>query len=254
MNKLEYHYWDLSENDLDVMLYNVLAPFMLTSHEYDDLNDFKLQNPPLAYAYCVDERYRLLNELVVSLRAIPQMLGVSQVPIVSSVKALNHYEWLTITLDLALFRFSSVRDCCYFLVREVFELELKDRNTLLGSLKKSLLPDNQAVISILENIADVGELLREQRNKRAHQGSRFDIGSDTFIFKIASDVHSMFGNPSFDPPFDLDKEYQKETLTIYQEFKTEVEPLLEEVSVLLDLLAKEFNQRFQSKHQQLSNQ
>ena len=81
---MEYQWWGLSECELDAMLYNILAPFVLTDHTYEDWNDFKRKDPHLAYAWIVETRFRNIEESIIALRPILQMLGVKSFPIPSS--------------------------------------------------------------------------------------------------------------------------------------------------------------------------
>ena len=54
------------------------------------------------------------------------MLGVNNLPLVSKVRDINRYDWLKAIVDLALFRFSSLRDITFHFVNEVLELNIPD--------------------------------------------------------------------------------------------------------------------------------
>jgi len=123
-----------------------LAPFTLGNTEVKDWHEFSEKDPHLAYAWVVARRYRSLDELVVSLRVVPQMMGVSTFPVKSDVRDMNRYDWFVSTLDLGLQRFSTARDCCAFLVREVFELDLRDHKTFVDTVSSHLGEQHPVVV------------------------------------------------------------------------------------------------------------
>jgi hypothetical protein len=131
-----YPWWDLEGGELVGLLYNILAPFQLTDHTYQDWDDFGRKDPDFAYAWSVGSRLHVLEEAIIALRPIVQMLGVTEFPIPSKVRAIDRYVWISATIDLALFRISVIRDCSYVLVNAVFELGINPRELSLRRLKR----------------------------------------------------------------------------------------------------------------------
>ncbi len=113
------------------------------------------------------------------------MLGVETVPVKSSVRDINRYDWLKAIVDLTLFRFSSLRDIAFHFVNEVLDLGLSDFQLNIKQLKK---PKNR-VPEILEDLITLdktGEELRTDRNDRAHKGFSELYTGDDQMFKNMS--------------------------------------------------------------------
>jgi hypothetical protein len=241
---MEYHWWDLSESDLDALLYNIRAPFTLTEHMYKDWADFESQDPDQAYAWEVDVRFETLQELIISLRVIVQLLGVKEFPVNSEVRGINRYEWLSSIIDLALFRLAAIRDCCYFLVNDIFELDIPPLSMSFRSLARHRDLIGPETLNILSELASVGTSFRDERNKRAHEGVQRTLGDDTFLFKVAAQAEEHHSRMI---DYDLSLKYEQEAQRLYQEYVQEVEALLEKILFLQEQLAEPFYSRYTMK-------
>jgi hypothetical protein len=246
LSEQDYPGWDLDGCDFAAMLHGILTPFQLTDHTYKNWDDFIRKDLDLAYAWSVGGRFNVLEEAIIALRPIVQMLGVTDFPIASQVRALDRYVWLSATIDLALFRVSTIRDCCYVLVNEVFELQINGRELSLRRLRQEDVLKGTTVLTALLAIGSTGKELREERNKRAHEGIQRPFGEDpqdTFMFKFAA----MTEGRSTVEDFDLKQEYAKQVTLLYETYVKESEALRDAVWQLQDVLVEPFGDRFERK-------
>lgn len=199
------------------------------------------------YAEAVNQRFTNLEQSIIALRPIVQMLGVSHFPVPSAVRPIDRYVWLRAIIDLAVFRFSVIRDCCYFLVSEVYELKINPFQMSLANLKKQKELNGSQILSILDEISLIGKSFRGERNKRAHQGVQREFGNnefDTLIFKVAAMTEEMGVGQVED--YKLDEEYNKQVSLLYDRYVSEVEALLKKVWELQDCLVKPFEHRLRN--------
>ena len=123
----EYFWWDLDKSRFKGVLYDSINVYFLHDHQYQNWDEFAAADPHMAYAHLTYVRFNALEQQFVDLRVIPQLLGVAPVPVKSSVKDINRYDWLKSISDLALFRFSSLRDIAIHFVNETMELGVPER-------------------------------------------------------------------------------------------------------------------------------
>jgi hypothetical protein len=245
---MEYPWWDLDGCELAGVLYGILTPVQLGDHTYHDWDDFVRRAPDFAYAWSVAGRLNVLEEAIIALRPIVQMLGVTEFPIPSQVRAIDRYVWLSATIDLALFRITAIRDCCYVLVNEVFELGINPRDLSLRRLKEEAVLKKTKVLEALLTIGSIGIDLRVERNNRAHEGIQRPFGEDphdTLIFKAAAMFEEKESGMVQD--FDLQQEYPKQVSLLYDTYVKDAEALRDAVFHLQELLIDPFVNRFERK-------
>jgi len=189
LNK-EYHWWDLEESTFKGVLYDSINMYFLHDHPYENWAQFSEADPHMAYAHLTYVRFEALEQQFVDLRVIPQMLGVENIPLKSSVQDINRYEWLKSIVDLTLFRFSSLRDIAFHFVNEVLELKLPDHKLNIKQLTKVLRENHQNIITSLKVLDVTGAPLRLDRNERAHKGFCNLYTNDDQMFKNISWMES----------------------------------------------------------------
>jgi hypothetical protein len=239
---------DLDGCELAGVLYNILTPFQLTDHTYHDWDDFVRTDPDFAYAWSVGGRLNVLEEAIIALRPIVQMAGVTKFPIPSQVRDIVRYVWLSATIDLALFRVTAIRDCCFVLVNEVLELGINARELSLRRLKHEEVLKGTPVLEALTTIGSIAKDLRAERNKRAHEGIQMQFGEDshdTLIFKVAAMSEGKGSGTVQD--FDLEQEYAKQVSLLYDTYVKDAEALRDAVLKLQELLVDPFVDRFERK-------
>lgn len=98
--RVEFGYWSVSESNLDVHLYNILAPIDLGFDEQITWNEFEKKYPHTAYAWKVRDKFIPLMNVFEDIQMIQKLVTVSQFPIKCAYKGITRYEWLRVTLDL----------------------------------------------------------------------------------------------------------------------------------------------------------
>ncbi|EIV1737982.1 hypothetical protein L7E62_004621 [Vibrio parahaemolyticus] len=179
----EYYWWDLEESIFKGVLYDSINMYFLHDHPYKDWDEFETADPHMAYAHLTYVRFDALEQQFVDLRVIPQMLGVTEIPLRSTVNNINRYDWLKSIVDLALFRFSSLRDIAFHFVNEVLEINLPDHKLNIKQLSKVLRENHPEIVEHLKIIDQIGSPLRQDRNERAHKGFCDLYTEDDQMFK-----------------------------------------------------------------------
>ena len=227
----EYFWWDLEESIFKGVLYDSINAYFLHDHPYENWEEFKAADPHMAYAHLTYVRFDALEQQFVDLRVIPQMLGAKEIPLLSTVQNINRYEWLKSIVDLALFRFSSLRDIAFHFVNEVLEINLPAHKLNIKQLGKILREDHQGILEHLKVIDKTGMPLRQDRNQRAHKGFCKLYTDDDQIFKnmswSESDGLSISG-------YDLVGTYEKSRNKIYDVVVKEVKEALHACIELAD--------------------
>jgi hypothetical protein len=182
----EYYWWDLDESTFKGVLYDSINMYFLHDHPYKNWEEFSEADPHMAYAHLTQVRFDALEQQFVDLRVIPQMLGVENIPIKSSVKDINRHDWLKSIVDLTLFRFASLRDIAFHFVNEVLELKIPDNRLNIKQLKKDLRDNHKEILSSLKVLDSTGTPLRLDRNERAHKGFCDLYTGDDQLFKNIS--------------------------------------------------------------------
>ena len=244
--KYKYHYWDLEDTSLTAALINSVGSVFLDNHNFSSVDQFKQQHPHLAYAWNVKNRFDLLEKTIIDLRTVPQMLGVYDVPIRSSVRDINHEEWLRIIQDVKLGRFASIRDISFHLVNEIFELEIPDLSLSLKTINRKIGEEQADIIRELEMVSNAGKPLRFRRNERFHQGLSHLHVDDDYMFKIKSQFLSKVSSAEKDEFF---KAYESACDKFYNELVKEVETLLSAIGELCDSLEIIYWSKFNGKEE-----
>ena len=185
-------------------------------------------------------RFDALEQQFFDLRVIPQMLGVEDIPLASTVKDVNRYEWLKSIVDLSLFRFSSLRDIAFHFVNEVLELELPDHKLNIKQFSKVLTESHAQIIEYLKVLDRTGSPLRQERNVRAHKGFCNLYTDDDQLFK------SMAWSETYSSEirgYDLVGTYENSRNKIYCLVVKEVQDALSACVALVDELYRFYRDR-----------
>ncbi|NRQ42539.1 hypothetical protein HRH59_08120 [Rheinheimera sp. YQF-2] len=227
----EYYWWDLEESTFKGVLYDSINTYFLHDHPYKDWEEFSTADPHMAYAHLTYVRFDALEQQFVDLRVIPQMLGAKAVPLPSLVQDINRYDWLKSIVDLALFRFASLRDIAYHFVNEVLEINLPDHKLNIKQLGKVLKDKYPEILEHLKTLDKTGMPLRQDRNERAHKGFCNLYTEDDQMFKNMawSESHSMCITG-----YDLVATYEKSRDEIYNIVVKEVKEALQACVELSD--------------------
>nr|PMJ04866.1 hypothetical protein BCU31_09875 [Vibrio lentus] len=244
----EYFWWGLEESEFKGLLYNSMGMYFLGNYGYENYDEFLSHDPHMAYALAINGRFEALEQQFVDLRVIPQMLGVEQLPLMSTVRTINRYDWLKSIIDLALLRFSSIRDIAFHFVVEVLEKEIPDYKLNITNLKREFKSDYPQMVELLKAIDKSGESIRVDRNIRAHKGNVNLFTDDDSMFKNMSwcEGHGEFNN------YDLVSVYEEARDKLYEKIVSEVECLLPLIIELVDELYLHYQNKFFEKSQNSS--
>lgn len=245
----EYHWWGLEDSIFKEALYDSIGMYFLGHYGYESYEDFVKNDPHMAYALLINGRFEALEQQFVDLRVIPQMLGVEQLPLPSSVQAINRYDWLKSITDLALLRFASIRDIAFHFVIETLEKDIPDHKLNLKSLKRELKVEHPKIVELLKAIDKSGESFRLDRNIRAHKGHINVFTEDDSMFKNMAwcEGHGKIND------YDLVLEYEKARDKLYSKVVDEVECLLPLVTELVDEFYSVYCDKFWEKCQNSRN-
>ncbi|MBE7554934.1 MAG: hypothetical protein HS126_28115 [Anaerolineales bacterium] len=127
--------WLSCEHSLFVgVVYDLAQPIHLRDYDYDTLVSTA---PDAAYIVDVEYRTQMLVNRFESLNMVYQMLALEELPLSTPLGAISRQNWVRITLDVLLSRLTSIRDCAFLLIAEIFELGLNPRDVSRRSLKNS---------------------------------------------------------------------------------------------------------------------
>lgn len=241
----EYFWWDLEGSRLKGVIYDSINSYFLYEHPYKNWADFSKADPHMAYAQLVYEKFNSLEQQFVDLRVIPQLLGVNDIPLKSSVMNINRYDWIKSIVDLTLFRFSSIRDIVFHLVNEVMKLDIPDYKLNIKNLSISLKSEHQFLLANLMDIEKIGRTLRNDRNDRAHKGFSNLHTSDDLKFKNMSWLEDHISNVDLEY---LIFTYEKSRETIYSHVVDETEQALKSCIKI----SNELYESYRDKHHSLS--
>lgn len=241
----EYFWWDLEGSRLKGVIYDSINSYFLCEHPYKNWSDFSKADPHMAYAQLVYERFNALEQQFVDLRVIPQLLGVNDIPLKSSVMNINRYDWIKSILDLTLFRFSSIRDIVFHLVNEVMNLNIIDYKLNIKNISASLKSEHQVLLTNLMKIEKIGLTLRNDRNERAHKGFSNLHTPDDLKFRNMSWEEDRISGVDLNY---LISTYEKSRETIYLRVVNETEQALKSCIEI----SNELYESYRDKHHSLS--
>lgn len=217
--------------------------------EYDKL---VLTAPDKAYVLVVYHRTHMLVNRFESLNLIHKLLAVETLPIPTSVGAIGRESWTRIVLDVLLSRLTSIRDCAYLLISEVFELNLTPIKVSRRSLKSNPVIPASPFHEIIDDLADIGRDFRDERNYHFHQGEERDLGEDAVLYYAASIIESWGQAPTvadqFGQPIDWQKKHQQVIDQIRAEFIAAAKQLEDAVLLLFNSIYPQFLERVRYKH------
>ena len=229
--------------------YDLSQPIYLGNRDYDTL----ISEAPEA-AYIIDVHYRVhaLSKRFTSLNIIYRLLSFNGFPVTTSAGAIPREQWVRITLDVLLSRLTSIRDCTFLLIAEVFELALDPKSISRSQLKK-----NPTILSVptladlIEDIAKIGRDFRDERDVHLHRGEERSLGQDPEIYYAASIIETfgqgVLGTDSSGNSINLESDHKQITEQIESEFTNTAKELNNKIHELFDLIYPYFKEKFLDK-------
>lgn len=205
--------------------------------------------PDCLYAFNVDGWLGLLTRRVESLNHIGDMLWLDNSAKTSNMFPVSRYEWCNVIADVFLMRFVSISDSCLLLANEVVECGFEPKKTNLKNLKKVM--GNQAAYEALENIHQLQEGHRLERNHRFHRAIERSFTDDDQTFKTAAIFefrgNGIKGTDRLGREIDLGRFFEDAMTALRNDFNCNCRALIEGLDHLYDELDREYSQRFSQK-------
>ncbi len=138
--------------------------------------DLLRENPHRAYVIAIEYRTLKIVDRFKSLNVLDRMLAYEGFPIGTAEGSIFRDQWIRIILDVLLSRLTSIRDCCFLFVAEIYNLGLDPRSVSLASLKKHLA--DIAIVDVLIRIGDTARNIRDDRDRHLHRGEERALSGD----------------------------------------------------------------------------
>lgn len=254
--------YDLEENDFVWRIVEMAHAVHLwdRSLNYDEL---VRDNPHRAYVIAIEYRLERIVDRFKSVNVVDQMLAVRQLSISNPMRPISWYQWSRIILDVCLARVTSIRDCSFLFVSEIYELGLDPRKVSLKTIKNTV--HDELVIEVCERIAGAARHFRDDRDRHLHRGeeSDFGIGEDAFFYKILSvrdtlsgstgRIVKMRGAAGEERVPDVVVMHEEVVRNIQEEYHRETDTLITLVEELLIAVEPEFDRRWSTKRDSASD-
>jgi hypothetical protein len=168
------------------------------------------------------------------------------------VGPISRENWVRITLDVLLSRLTSIRDCTFLLIDEVFELGLDPK-----SITRLQLKNNPTILSVpslcnlIDDIANLGRRFREERNLHLHHGQERPLGQDPDLYYVASALEAfgqgIQGIDRAGNPINLENDHKQIIEQLETEFTETTKEFSSKIHALFDLIYPYFKERFLNK-------
>jgi hypothetical protein len=249
MNSDAFEDWlSLEQCEFVGHIYDLTMPIQLGGHDYDTLLTIA---PDRAYVLDVHDRISRLVDRFNSLNMIFQMLAIENFPLASRRGPIPREDWVRIILDVLLVRLTSIRDCTYLLVAEVFELGMDPRNVSRKTLRKNPSIPSDPFHGLIDDFANLGRAFRDERDLHLHRAEERSLGADPITYRIASIFESwgneLTGTDKDGGPIDLRGKHQKIVEEIEKEFSSSARDLERKLFELFEALYPVFLQKFRAK-------
>jgi hypothetical protein len=244
----EHPEYDIESEDFPNHVFAMAHPIYLWDAGALTYEQLELQAPHRAYVVDVYSRLARLANVLRSLSVIEKMLSLDTFPLETPKGKIHREAWLRVTLDACLARVTAVRDCLFLLTASVLELNLKDRDINLRSLKKNV--SRPEIVGLLEKIAATGRTTREERDLKFHRGVEREFDEEGLYHNIS--IIEMYGGfdgkvvrtGSDEPPRDLREVHERAVGAVRQEMRKNAMALIELALDLFDTLFDEYDARW----------
>ncbi len=229
--------------------YDLAQPIHLNGEDYETLLEVV---PEAAYIVTVNYRVRMLVNRLWSLNLVNQLLSYDSFPIKTPLGALTRENWIRVTLDVLLARLTSIRDCTFLLINELFELGIDPRRVYKHTLvRHNTISHLIPLCSIINGISQVGQDFREERNYHMHRGEERSLGDDPITYSTASLFEAfgveISGADMFGKPIDLEGKHKKIVAQLRAEFSEAIIELEEYINQLFEFVYPFFLENYRRK-------
>jgi hypothetical protein len=229
--------------------YDLSQPIYLGDRDYDTLVS---EAPEAAYLINVHYRVDILSRRFESLNIIYRLLSFNDFPVSTPAGSISREHWVRIALDVLLSRLTSIRDCSFLLIADVFELGLEPKNVSRSQLKKHpTILSVPSLADLIEDIANSGRRLRDERDLHLHRGEERPLGQDPYIYYAASMIETfgrgVQGTDASGNPIDLENDHRQIIEQLESEFTAIAKEFNSKIHELFDLMYPYFKERFLDK-------
>ncbi|MBI5032941.1 MAG: hypothetical protein HZB51_20665 [Chloroflexi bacterium] len=149
-------------------------------------------------------------------------------------------------------RLTSIRDCTFLLIAEVFELGLDPKSVSRFQLKRNpIILSVPKLPDLIEDIAEIGRSFRDERDLHLHRGEERPLGQDPDIYFAASAVEAfgqkIQGNDASGNPINLENDHKQVVEELESEFTAAAKEFNNKIHELFDLMYPHFKERFLNK-------
>lgn len=214
----------------------------LSFDTYEELSKF----PDVKYAIDVERSVSSLTQRVESLNLVGDLLWPEPFPADFSKLPFHQYQWLGISTDVFLVRYTSVVDCALLLVNEVLQLGLSTRKCTLDTMARKGMPRD--IKHQFEQMIDEQHSIRMERNARVHHGKERTFTWDDLSFRMASTWghrgSGLKGTDAYGREIDLELSFKEGLVGLQFEFNRQTRKLEKRLDIFYSLLWSEFEDRF----------
>lgn len=200
------------------------------------------------YVLDVNLRTSLLTRRVESLNHVGDLLWPKK-PVPLTSLPMSAYEFCNLIQDSFLMRIISVLDCCSILLASVLELGIDPRKTNIASIAK-LAPKNRC-IRPLEDLSNLQNILRTERNVRFHRAEEEEFTEDDETFRMAAlwahRGRPLEGKDHQGREIDVSRSYSAAISHLRSKFNSNTRTLIRALDKFYKPLEGEFEQRFKAK-------
>jgi Cthe_2314-like HEPN len=219
-----------------------LGVVSLNFDSYEELSKL----PDVKYAIDVGRYVSNLTERVESLNLVGDLLWPEPFPADFSSLPVHQYQWLAISTDVFLVRYTSVVDCALLLSNEVLQLGLSAKKCTLNTMARKGMPKD--LRNQFEELIDEQHSIRMERNARVHHGRERAFTWDDQSFRMASLFghrgSGLKGHDAYGREIDLDLSFKEGLVGLQFEFNRQTRKLEKRLDVFYSLLWPEFEDRF----------
>jgi hypothetical protein len=248
--------YDLEEEEFVYKIISMSQPI----HLWDGATDYaelSRDNPHRAYVIAVQHFTLIIVDRFKSLNVLDRMFAYDGFPIATTDGSIFRDDWIRIILDVLLSRLTSIRDCCFLFIAEIYELGLDPRKVNLETLKRRI--GDARVLALLTDIATTARGIRDERDRHLHRGEERTLAGDLdqFFEMVARSEGSEVSIPrlSFVEPdggsqpveINLSEMHTKIIAEVRAEYHREGDQLIKLTRELFVAADSEFEQRWAKK-------
>lgn len=215
------------------------------------------ENPHRAYVIAIEHFTLIIVDRFKSLNVLDRMFAYDGFPLSATKGSIFRDDWIRIVLDVLLSRLTSIRDCCFLFIAEIYELGLDPRKVNLEALKKAI-PD-ACTLALLTDLAATARSIRDERDRHLHRGEERSLAGelDQFFELVGRSEGSNVSHPKLMLPecggetqqveINLSEMHARIIADIRNEYHQEADQLIKLTRDLFAAANVEFEQRWAKK-------